>query len=99
MKEADFEGLMRSIDEVGRWARGEDIPGFRVHFPPGGDVAAIRKRAGLTQPAFARQIGVPVATLRNWEQGRRRPDGPARVLLALLAKDPDIVARTLAEAA
>jgi hypothetical protein len=45
-------------------------PGFRVHFPPGGDAAAIRKRTGLSQAAFARQIGVPVATLRNWEQGR-----------------------------
>jgi putative transcriptional regulator len=53
----------------------------------------------IIQTAFAKQIGVSVATLRNWEQGRRRPDGPARVLLALLAKDPDIVRRTLAEAA
>lgn len=99
MKDEDFDGLMRSIGEVRRWARGEEVPGLRVHFPPGEDVAAIRKDTGLSQIAFARQIGVPVATLRNWEQGRRRPDGPARVLLALLAKDPNIVARTLAEAA
>ncbi|HEV2817277.1 MAG TPA: hypothetical protein VGW40_08685 [Allosphingosinicella sp.] len=42
---------------------------------------------------------MPVATLRNWEQGRRCPDGPARVLLALLDKDPTIVARTLSAAA
>lgn len=80
-------------------ARGEHVPGLRVHFPSGGDVAAIRKRTGLSQTAFARQIGVPVATLRNWEQGRRCPDGPARVLLALLGKDPAIVARTLSQAA
>jgi putative transcriptional regulator len=99
MKEEDFEGLLRGIDEARRWARGEDVPGLRIHFAPHEDVAAIRKRAGLTQAAFARQIGVPVATLRNWEQGRRRPDGPARVLLAMLAKDPGIVARTLADAA
>ena len=99
MDKKDFEDLLESIDQARRWVRGEDVPGFRVHFPPGGDVAAIRKRTGLSQTAFARQIGVPVATLRNWEQGRRCPDGPARVLLALLDKDPEIVARTLSEAA
>jgi putative transcriptional regulator len=99
MKEEDFEDLMRGMEEALRWARGEDVPGLRVHFPPGGDVAAIRRRTGLSQPAFARQVGVSVATLRNWEQGRRCPDGPARVLLALLAKDPEIVARTLSDAA
>ena len=99
MKEEDFEGLLQGMDEARRWLNGEAVPGLRVHFAPHEDVAAIRRKAGLTQAAFARQIGVPVATLRNWEQGRRRPDGPARVLLAMLAKDPDIVARTLAEAA
>jgi putative transcriptional regulator len=99
MKEEDFEGLLQGIDEARRWLNGEDVPGLRYHPAPHDDVAAIRKKAGLTQAAFARQIGVPVATLRNWEQGRRRPDGPARVLLAMLAKDPGIVARTLAEAA
>jgi len=72
---------------------------MRVHFPSGGDVAAIRKRTGLSQAAFARQMKVPLATLRNWESGRRCPVGPARVLLALLAKDPAIVKRTLSEAA
>lgn len=99
MKKQDFDDLVKSIEQTAAWLRGEDVPGFRVHFPPGGDVAAIRKRTGLSQPAFAAQIGVSVATLRNWEQGRRCPDGPARVLLALLAKDPGIVKRTLSEAA
>ena len=99
MKKEDFDGLMEGMQQALAWARGEDVPGLRVHFPPGGDVAAIRRKTGLSQPAFAKQIRVSVATLRNWEQGRRCPDGPARVLLALLAKDPDIVKRTLAEAA
>lgn len=99
MKDEDFEGLLRGIDEARRWARGEEVPGLRYHPAPHEDVALIRKRTGLTQTAFARQIGVPVATLRNWEQRRRRPDGPARVLLAMLAKDPEVVVRTLAEAA
>ena len=99
MKKEDFDGLVASMEEAIRWARGEDVPGLRVHFPPEADARAIRARTGLTQQAFARQIGVPVATLRNWEQGRRCPVGPARVLLALLARDPDIVARTMAAAA
>lgn len=99
MKDEHFQEILKGLEETRRWFAGEDIPGFVVHFPPGGDVAAIRKTTGLTQTAFAAQIGVAVATLRNWEQGRRCPDGPARVLLALLAKDPEIVARTLAEAA
>jgi len=59
------------------------------------DVAAIRRRTGLSQPAFAARIGVPVATLRNWEQGHRSPQGPARVLLALLDRNPRIVEETL----
>ncbi|HKT14828.1 MAG TPA: helix-turn-helix domain-containing protein [Allosphingosinicella sp.] len=99
MKKEDFDGLMEGMQQALAWARGEDVPGLRVHFPPGGDVAAIRRKTGLSQTAFAKQIGVSVATLRNWEQGRRCPEGPARVLLALLAKDPDIVRRMLAVAA
>ncbi len=59
------------------------------------DVQAIRKRTGLTQAAFANRIGVPVGTLRNWEQGHRSPTGPARVLLALLDRNPQIVEETL----
>ena len=99
MKKEDFDDLVESMQQAIAWARGEDVPGLRIHFPPDGDVGAIRRKTGLSQTAFANQIGVSVATLRNWEQGRRCPEGPARVLLALLAKDPDIVRRTLAEAA
>lgn len=60
------------------------------------DVAAIRARTGLSQAAFARSIGVAKGTVLNWEQRRRSPDGPARVLLALIEKDPNIVQRALA---
>ncbi len=58
------------------------------------DVAHIRQSAGYigaTQAVFAAAIGVPVKTLRNWEQGRREPTGPARILLSLIARDPWIV--------
>lgn len=55
------------------------------------DLPAIRRRTGLSQSAFAASIGVPEGTLVNWEQGRRQPSGAAKVLLALLAKKPNLV--------
>ena len=55
----------------------------------------IRSKTGLSQPAFARSIVIPLGTLKNWEQGRRRPEGPARVLLALIDKRPAIVQEEL----
>lgn len=59
------------------------------------DAAAIRSKTGLSQAAFARRIGVAVGTLRNWEQSHRKPQGPTRVLLALLDRNPRIVEETL----
>ncbi len=99
MNDEDFDGLMASVAEARSYARGEHVPGLRVHHIPALDIAAIRKKAGATQDGFARQIGVSTATLRNWEQGRRQPEGPARVLLSMLARDPGIVSRMLSEAA
>jgi putative transcriptional regulator len=95
MKDEDFEELMASVAEARSLAMGKAAPGLRIHHFPAIDIAAIRKKAGATQDGFARQIGVSTATLRNWEQGRRQPEGPARVLLAMLARDPGIVARVL----
>lgn len=62
---------------------------------PEPDVAAIRARSGLSQTAFARSIAVAVGTLRDWEQGRRPPEGPARVLPALIEKRPRLVQEAL----
>ena len=59
------------------------------------DVGALRERLGLTQEQFARAFGVTTATLRNWEQGRREPRGPARVLLNVIEKEPEAVLRAL----
>jgi putative transcriptional regulator len=97
MDDEAFDGIMQGLRETKAFLRGEDVPGMVVYL--GIDVPGIRKRTGLSQAAFAQNIGVSVATLRNWEQGRRNPDGPARVLLAMLEKDPGIVSRTLAKAA
>jgi putative transcriptional regulator len=55
------------------------------------DVRSARRRLGMTQRDFARSFGVSVDTVRNWEQGRRRPEGPARVLLAVIARNPQAV--------
>ena len=99
MKKTDFEDLLKSLEQAKEFVRTGKLAGGRLYIPPEIDSAAIRAKTGLSQAAFAKQIGVSVATLRNWEQGRRMPDGPARVLLALLRKDPKIVQRTLKTAA
>jgi putative transcriptional regulator len=91
MKKSDFDGLLKSLKQARSFARGRTPKGLKVHVPAEVDVAAIRGCTGLSQTTFARSIGVSPATLRNWEQGRRRPEGPARVLLALLARNPAIV--------
>jgi putative transcriptional regulator len=62
------------------------------------DVRAIRGKLNLTQDEFARKFGFPLSTLRNWEQGRHRPDGAARVLLIVIDRAPEIVRRALDEA-
>ena len=94
-----FDRVMEGLAEAAEHASGADVAGLRLHLPVELDVPRIRNRSGLSQSAFARTIGVPVGTLRNWEQGRRVPDGPARVLLALLDRNPSIVKDTLGEAA
>ena len=91
-----FESLKRSLLQAIAVAEGKAAPAavheIEVVLP---DLPSIRAQTGLSQAAFARSIGVKKATLVNWEQGRRRPDGPARVLLALIAKEPGIVGRVL----
>ncbi len=65
----------------------------------GNDIAALRRFIGLTQAQFAQAIGISVYTLRNWEQGRRRPEGPAMALLRIAARHPRIIRENLASAA
>ncbi|MFD2183606.1 helix-turn-helix domain-containing protein [Rhodoplanes azumiensis] len=91
------ERILRGLREAAAHARGEDVPGVRVHVPDVINVHDIRRKTGLTQEAFSARIGVSIGTLRNWEQGRRTPDGPARVLLALVDRNPRIVEEMLAE--
>ena len=87
-----FEGIMSGLEDTQAYLNGER-GGFTAHQVEVADpdVVAIRSKTGLSQSAFARSIGISLGTLKNWEQGRRRPEGPARVLLALIAKRPSIV--------
>jgi len=68
-------------------------------FESGEDIAALRRFVGLTQTQFARAVGISVHTLRNWEQGRRHPEGPAIALLRIAARHPRIIRENLESAA
>ena len=93
-----FERVVDGLKDAAEHAAGRDVIGMSLHVPENLDVGAIRRRAKLSQPAFAETIGVSLGTLRGWEQKRRHPDGPARVLLAMLSRNPRIVAETLGQA-
>jgi putative transcriptional regulator len=68
-------------------------------FESGADIATLRNFIGLTQTEFAQAVGISVHTLRNWEQGRRRPEGPALALLRIAARHPRIIRENLVSVA
>jgi putative transcriptional regulator len=95
MKKALFDRLVTSIKQAGKIHRGEILPSRRFEYTPF-DIKKIREDLHKSQPEFAALIGVSVATLRNWEQGRRYPVGPARALLTVVSKNPQAVLKALA---
>ena len=94
MKDAAFQELLTSIRQAGRIRRGTLKPARVMTFRPA-DVKAVRDALKTSQTEFALMIGVSVATLRNWEQGRRTPEGPALALLRVAARNPRAVAEAL----
>ena len=94
MKTDDFDKLVSSIKEAGRIKRGEIAPSRSFMFEPE-DIKAIRSKVNMSQSEFAFMIGVSVATLQNWEQGRRTPGGPARALLKIAAENPEALLHAL----
>ena len=94
MKKETFDELLTSIEQGGAVLRGKKVPSrsFRIDNP---DVLMIRRHLRLTQQQFAELLGISPATLRNWEQGRRKPEGAARVLLCVAAKYPQAVLDTV----
>ena len=95
MRQKDFDRLVTSVKQAAAIRRGRLKPGRVTEIEPD-DVRAIRVKLAKSQADFALMIGVSVATLPNWEQGRRRPDGPARALLRVAARNPQALMRALA---
>ena len=90
--------LVTGLTEAVAHARGEiELPTYSLTVPEHVDVAKLRRRLGLSQNAFARAFGLDVTAIHAWEQGRRRPDRTARILLAVIAKEPEAVRRALAK--
>ncbi len=90
MKDELFKELVESVKEGGAILRGDRSASRQADFHSP-DVAEIRREYGLSQVKFAALLGISVRTLQNWEQGRREPHGPARVLLRVAAKHPRAV--------
>ena len=88
-----FEELRGGLQEIRAFNEGRVR--LRTHHVAEPDVAAIRTKMGLTQDEFAALIGVSTRTLQNWEQGHRRPRGPARALLMIAQSDPGAALRAL----
>ena len=91
------QDILKSVEELTRHARGEDVGAEEqlVRVPVAVDVKAIRARTGLSQREFCRRYGVVASTLRDWEQGRRKPDVAARALLTIIDREPEAVERAL----
>ena len=94
MKDAAFHELLTSVRQAGEIRQGAQRASRTTAFHPA-DVQAVRARLGASQAEFALMIGVSVATLRNWEQGRRTPEGPALALLRVAARNPKAVIEAL----
>ncbi|NWA27703.1 helix-turn-helix domain-containing protein [Pseudomonas gingeri] len=90
-----FDELMESVQQMDEIVRGERQPS-REFSVDALQIKEIRKATGLTQAKFAAMIDVQLGTLRNWEQGRREPTGPAKALLRAIHNDPEHVLNALA---
>lgn len=94
------QDIINSMTEAVEHAQGGDVSvrETTVRVPKDVDVAAIRKRLGLSQDEFAIRFGFSRGTVRHWEQGRRYPDGAARAYLKVIDRDPNAVEKALLEA-
>lgn len=94
MKDELFNELLESIQQAGEIRKGDRKAG-RITKLEDPDVAKIRKSYNMSQDQFATLLGISIGTLRNWEQGRRKPQGPAKVLLRVAAKRPKAILESL----
>lgn len=88
--------IIRGLNEAIAWAKGEAVEAklHTIHIPEV-DIREVRQSLKLTQVAFAEKYGFPLATIRNWEQHRREPELPAKILIAVLARHPQVVEEVL----
>jgi putative transcriptional regulator len=89
-----FDEIKAALEEAIAHTRGEPT-GVKVREVPRVDVAALRARLGMSQAEFADVFGFARGTLRGWEQNRREPEGPAKVLLRVIEREPEAVLRAL----
>ncbi len=94
MKDELFEELKKSVKEGGKILKGKKKPSREFNFE-NPDPKLIREKLGLSQSKFAKLLGISVSTLQNWEQGRRKPEGPAKILLNVAANYPDAIFKTV----
>lgn len=94
MSDEDFNGIVDGLNDAIAHAEGKDT-GVRVHIPAEIDTKAIRKVLGMTQAQFAERHGFSLGAVRDWEQGRRLPDGGIRAFLKVIAAEPQMVERVL----
>jgi putative transcriptional regulator len=90
MKKELFEELLESVKQGGAIMKGSRKASRVFEFLES-EIKKLRDNYGLSQGKFASLMGISVATLRNWEQGRRKPEGPARVLLMVAARHPEVL--------
>jgi len=91
MKKELFEELLESVKQAKAIEKGELKAARVVRVNARADIVRVRGRLGLSQAKFAAILGISADTLQNWEQGRRSPTGPAKVLLKIAAKHPEIL--------
>lgn len=91
MKQELFEELKQSLREANLIKRGKLKPKRRFQVNPESNLVRVRARLGLSQSKFAAILGISPDTLQNWEQGRRTPSGPAKVLLKIAARHPEVL--------
>ncbi len=98
MSKRAFNKIMQGIGEAGAYLEGTaDKRRYRVHVPERVNVKRIRQRLGLSQEAFAQTYGFALSAVRDWEQGRRKPERSARILLRIVEKEPEAVTRALGQ--
>jgi putative transcriptional regulator len=97
MSKRAFDKIKAGLDDAKAFLDGTaNKRRYRVHVPENIDVKRIRARLGLSQKAFAAAYGFALSAVRDWEQGRRRPERSARILLKIVQKEPAAVTRALA---